>query len=443
MLFAEASIDQAQVIQDVLRRFCKASGQKLSLPKSRIYFSQNVLPEVQDQICAAIGIGGTTDLGKYLGMPTFTSRVSRETFNFLCEKIDRRLAGWKTKYLSLAGRITLAKSIVSSLAYYSMQTAKIPKIVCDDIDRKTRRFVWGGNEDTKKVHLIAWDALQRPKDQGGLGLHSASHANKAFMAKLGWRLLTEPNALWSRVLRTKYCKGRCDSDMFQPKTGASNVWNGIAENSNILCEGIRSAIGNGIKTLFWDHKWMSNTPLIDCVTQTPPTEIAGATVSEMWESGEGWKWEVFSSYLSEDSLKLIQAHVVMDDPEVEDLLYWDGDPKGKFSIKSAIRIIRKESTKFQDQLWNLVWKAPVQQRVRAFMWLVCHDRLLGNANRFKRKLTDDPKCFVCGDSVESTLHILRDCPAARSVWRKVEGFALDPNFFRLDLKKLDFFQSGI
>lgn len=150
--------------------------------------------------------------------------------------------------------------------------------------------------------------------------------------------------------------------------------------------------------------------------------------------GGGWKWEIFSPYLSEETLKLIQAHVVMEDPDVEDLLYWEDDAKGKFTLKSAINIMRQETTEYQDHIWDLVWKAPVQQRIRAFMWLACHDRLMGNVNRFKRKLTDDTKCFICGESSESTLHILRDCPAARSIWRKVEGPSLDPTFFQEDLK---------
>lgn len=42
ILFAEASIDQAQVIHDCLSRFCRASGQKVSLAKSRVYFLANV-----------------------------------------------------------------------------------------------------------------------------------------------------------------------------------------------------------------------------------------------------------------------------------------------------------------------------------------------------------------------------------------------------------------
>lgn len=53
---------------------------------------------------------------------------------------------------------------------------------------------------------------------------------------------------------------------------------------------------------------------------------------------------MFSPYLDEESLKLIRAHVVIDDPDVEDLMYWNAGPKGKFTIKSAIKILRKVET---------------------------------------------------------------------------------------------------
>lgn len=128
ILFAEADVEQETVMNDVLHRFFQASGQKLSFEKSRVYFSKNIQLTQQTKICEALRIAATDELCTYLGMPTFTRRVTRETFNHICEILDRRLAGWKTKYLSLAGRMTLATSTISTLAYYSMQTAKIPQI---------------------------------------------------------------------------------------------------------------------------------------------------------------------------------------------------------------------------------------------------------------------------------------------------------------------------
>lgn len=68
------------------------------------------------------------------------------------------------------------------------------------------------------------------------------------------------------------------------------------------------------------------------------------------------------------------------------------------------------------------------------MWLVCHDRLMGNLNRYKRNLTDNPSCFICGQDNESSIHILRDCPAAKSVWRRLGGRSNFSSFYQGDLK---------
>ncbi|XP_056688102.1 uncharacterized protein [Spinacia oleracea] len=223
ILFAEASMDQAIVIQEYLERFCMASGQKVSLPKSRVFFSNNVCEDNRNAIYTTLGMDSTMNLGLHLGMPTLSSRITKEKFSHLCEKIDRRLVGWKTKYLSLTGRITLAKSTISSMAFYSMQTEKLPLAICDEIDKRTRWFIWGGSETKRATHLLAWEVLQNPREFGGIRIRSASQANAAFLTKLGWRVLTETNSLCSRVLRAKYCNGRCDVDMFNAKPGMSNV----------------------------------------------------------------------------------------------------------------------------------------------------------------------------------------------------------------------------
>lgn len=56
-----------------------------------------------------------------------------------------------------------------------------------------------------------------------------------------------------------------------------------------------------------------------------------------------------------------------------------------------------------------------------------------NNNQFIRKMTDDPRCFVCGETEEHTLHILRDCPAASRVW-KLLGVATDDLAWRIPVR---------
>lgn len=381
ILFSEASVEQALIIAECLDRFCMASGQKVSLQKSSVFFSNNVSDENKMAISQALKMEVTTDMGRYLGMPTLTSRVTCETFKHLCEKVDRKLSGWKSKYLSMAGRITLAKTTISSLACYSMQTAKIPRTICDNIDKKTRRFIWGGSDEKRKIHLLSWETLQLPRNQGGVGLRSARQANSAFLTKLGWRVLTEPNALWSRVLRYKYCKGRCDIDMFTPTSTMSNVWRGITENAQWLRKGTSTAIGNGKKTLFWDHIWATDTHLRELAIAPIPPSIDGSTVCEMWEAGGEWKWDEFANLLPQETLQKIASHRVVEDPLIGDLHYWKGSPNGEFSIKNAIKIISNGDEVLTDFKWELAWKTKVQQRVRTFLWLALHNRLLCNANR--------------------------------------------------------------
>ena len=145
VLFGEASVAQARVIKKILDDFCAASGEKVSISKTRIFFSANTEANMHDSIAAEMQFTETNDLGTYLGVPTINGRVTRATCAQLEEKIHKRLAGWATKRISLAGRSTLVKSTLSTKANYHMQSIKLTRSICDDIDRKSRRYLWGGS----------------------------------------------------------------------------------------------------------------------------------------------------------------------------------------------------------------------------------------------------------------------------------------------------------
>ena len=93
ILFAEASVRQIRVIRRVLERFCLASGQKVSLEKSKIFFSRNVSRDLSKSISDESGIQSTMDLGKYLGMSVLQKRINKETFSSVLERMSSKLAG--------------------------------------------------------------------------------------------------------------------------------------------------------------------------------------------------------------------------------------------------------------------------------------------------------------------------------------------------------------
>ena len=59
----------------------------------------------------------------------------------------------------------------------------------------------------KKLHLMSWKKITKPKSAGGLGLMAAKPKNLALVAKLCWRFKSNPHEPLVKVLRSKYVAG--------------------------------------------------------------------------------------------------------------------------------------------------------------------------------------------------------------------------------------------
>ncbi|CAN1147561.1 Putative ribonuclease H protein At1g65750 [Linum perenne] len=168
ILLSEATPCQAEVILQCLDAFCDASGQAVNKEKSVCFCSPNTLRSTASTIAGILGFSLTQNLGRYLGVPILHERTSTQTYQGIVDRITQKLMGWKVKSLSLAGRVTLAQSVLAAIPAYVMQTAVIPSTTCEIIDRLIQNFVWGSTEETQKVHLIAWDDICKPKEEGDL-----------------------------------------------------------------------------------------------------------------------------------------------------------------------------------------------------------------------------------------------------------------------------------
>lgn len=83
---------------------------------------------------------------KYLGMPLGTKSKSCDIRNEVMERCDKKLARWKTQYLSLGERLTLIYSVLDALLTYMMSLFPIPSNVEDMIAffffGSSKRFHW-------------------------------------------------------------------------------------------------------------------------------------------------------------------------------------------------------------------------------------------------------------------------------------------------------------
>ncbi|XP_028102778.1 uncharacterized protein LOC114302018 [Camellia sinensis] len=108
---------------------------------------------------------------KFLGLPLGANPGRKSTWKPVLDKVRSRLAGWKRRLISFAGRLTLIKFVLYSLPNYYLSMFKMPSGVAREIERLEASFLWGGNDLKRKAHL-----------------------------KFG----CEVNALWRRLLCSKY-----------------------------------------------------------------------------------------------------------------------------------------------------------------------------------------------------------------------------------------------
>ena len=66
----------------------------------------------------------------------------------------KRLNGWKSHTLSLAGTVTLAKLALAIIPSYIMQTIKLLNAICNKIDHICKQFFWGSFDIERKFILL-------------------------------------------------------------------------------------------------------------------------------------------------------------------------------------------------------------------------------------------------------------------------------------------------
>lgn len=258
IFFLEKNDQNLDNLLEILKVFSMISGLKINLEKSTIAAINMKLVEVE-KLATKVGCKVEKWPMKYIGLPLGGNLGSSVFWTPVVEKIMKRLDGWYKGLLSKGGRLTLIQSVLGSIPIFYMSLFKIPTKVAAFIEKLMRDYFWEGNGEGRKLQLVKWSEVSKPKSDGGLGIGNIIARNKALLGKWIWRSFNEPNSFWLQIILSRHGSDmnglipRCGkkSTLKAPWKSITNVWNDFIKNT-------RLEIGRGDKIKFWEDVWFGS-----------------------------------------------------------------------------------------------------------------------------------------------------------------------------------------
>lgn len=95
IVFLEGTRSNMEALKDILEKCEAASGQKVNLQKSFVFFGKGSQEELKAELKQVIGISTKALSERYLGLPTQVGRSKDETFKHVTESSKGKVGGWK------------------------------------------------------------------------------------------------------------------------------------------------------------------------------------------------------------------------------------------------------------------------------------------------------------------------------------------------------------
>ena len=125
----------------------------------------------------------------------------------IISKIKAKIVSWGGHWLTKAGKVTLIKSVLSSLPIYQSSLLLAPKDIMNQIYKLLKDFLWGGGKGNQhRMHLVNWETVKRPLLDGGLQFKDPELSNIAMGGKILWQLFSKKHSV-SQLLWKKYLHG--------------------------------------------------------------------------------------------------------------------------------------------------------------------------------------------------------------------------------------------
>lgn len=232
------------------------------------------------------------------------------------------------------------KATAQAIPVYVMGVFRVPQTLTDDFHRAFANFWWGKKDGKNRKHWISWNRLCNPKSCGGLNFRDMGDFNEALLAKQLWRIWKGDNSILSQLYKAKYFP---NNDFFNAgvHTTASLAWRSMWSAKDILLNGLKWRIGNGLQVRIWEDNWISTAQEHGLST---PVEAGKEnwTVSKLIDPVN----KCWNNTLVKEMFNAVDVNSILSIPISQRLpnddLIWNFTKNGSYSVKSGYWVKRKQ-----------------------------------------------------------------------------------------------------
>lgn len=264
--------------------------------------------------------------------------------------------------------------------------------------------------------------MAKSKFASGMGFRGVSDFNECLMGKQYRRLMTGKPSLFQRVFKSRYYPR---TSIREARLGytPSYAWRSILGAKELIDEGSRWRIGNGQQVNIMGDNWIPDLPGFKIHEHVRGIGVADK-VSELIDVDlRCWKKKFIQSCFGPVVTSNI-CSIPLPWSELEDKVVWHSEKDDIYSVKSAYHLLQNKraaaspgpSRNSQEKIWKNIWRVPIHNRVRNFLWRLVKDILPTRMNLQRKGINTVLECPLCHCYQETTDHLFLHCILSKLVW---------------------------
>lgn len=219
------------------------------------------------------------------------------------------------------------------------------------------------------------------------------------LAKQAWRLLNNPNSLWAIMLKQIYFPN-VDLVRAKRRRNDSLLWHSLLHGRDMLFQLGRWLIGDGKSVNIREDVWMpgGEKAVLIRVCEVEKVHDLIDTTNICWDLNK-----ISSCFSQSTAQKILQIPISWRNES--DIFWWPHSRSGLYSVKSGYFMIRQNgvapnlgpftSRGIPHNIWKILWKIHVPQKLKHFLWKACNNILPVRENLVKKKVVPSGLCPLC------------------------------------------------